>query len=59
MKRVSEEIAQVVKMPDVMEKLLAAGIEPVGGGADTYRKAIELENSAMSKAGKHARLSAE
>lgn len=59
MKRVSEEIAQVVKMPDVMEKLLAAGIEPVGGGADIYRKAIELENSAMSKAGKHARLSAE
>lgn len=59
MKRVSEEIAQVVKMPDVMEKLLAAGIEPAGGGADTYRKAIELENSAMSKAGKHARLSAE
>lgn len=59
MKRISDEIAQVVKMPDVIEKFQTAGIESVGGGGDIYRKAIEQENSAMSKAGKHARLSAE
>lgn len=59
MKRIADEIAQIVKMPDVIEKMQTAGIEPVGAGADAYRKVIEQENQAMARAGKHAGLKAE
>ncbi|GLS13958.1 4,5-dihydroxyphthalate dehydrogenase [Hydrogenophaga sp. Root209] len=58
-KKVADEIAQVVKLPDVIEKFQIAGIEPVGAGGDVYRKVIEQENQAMAKAGKHAELKAE
>lgn len=58
-KRVADEIAQVVKLPDVVEKFQAAGIEPIGAGGDAYRKVIEQENQAMAKAGKYAELKAE
>jgi len=56
---VADEIAQIVKLPDVVEKFQGAGIEPVGAGGDVYRKVIEHENQAMAKAGKHAELKAE
>jgi len=58
-KRLSEEIAQVVKLPDVVERFQTAGIEPVGAGPDAYRREIERENQAMAKAGKAADLKAE
>ena len=58
-KRISDEIAQIVKLPDVVEKFQTAGIESVGANGDAYRKVIELENQAMAKAGKHAELKAE
>jgi tripartite-type tricarboxylate transporter receptor subunit TctC len=58
-KRLSDEIAQVVKQPDVIEKLQTAGIEPVGAGPDAYRREIDRENQAMAKAGKAADLKAE
>lgn len=58
-KRVADEIAQIVKLSDVIEKFQVAGIEPVGAGGDAYRKVIEQENQAMAKAGKHAELKAE
>ncbi|MES2482194.1 MAG: tripartite tricarboxylate transporter substrate binding protein [Pseudomonadota bacterium] len=58
-KRVSEEIAWAVKQPDVIEKLQGAGINPVGGSPEAYRKEIERENLAMAKAGKHADLKAD
>lgn len=58
-KRVADEIAQIVKLPDVVEKFQGAGIEPVGAGGDVYRKVIEHENQAMAKAGKYAKLKAE
>ena len=58
-KRISDEIAQIVKLPDVVEKFQTAGIEPVGASGDAYRKVIEQENQAMAKAGKHAELKAE
>ena len=58
-KRISDEIAQIVKLPDVVEKFQTAGIESVGANGDAYRKVIEQENQAMAKAGKHAELKAE
>ncbi|MBL0420870.1 tripartite tricarboxylate transporter substrate binding protein [Ramlibacter sp. AW1] len=58
-KRLSEEIAQAVKAPEVVEKLQTAGIEPVGAGPDAYRREIERENKAMATAGKAAELKAE
>lgn len=58
-KRISDEIAQIVKLPDVVEKFQTAGIESVGANGDAYSKVIEQENQAMAKAGKHAELKAE
>ena len=58
-KRLADEIAVVVKLPDVVEKLQNAGIEGVGAGPDAYRREIERENQAMAKAGKQAELKAE
>jgi tripartite-type tricarboxylate transporter receptor subunit TctC len=58
-KKLSDEIAQAVKSPDVVEKFTTAGIEAVGASPDAYAKAIEQENTAMAKAGKAADLKAE
>jgi tripartite-type tricarboxylate transporter receptor subunit TctC len=58
-KRLSDEITWAVKQPDVVEKLQGAGINPVGGSPDDYRKEIERENRAMAKAGKQADLKAD
>lgn len=58
-RKLNEEIAQVVKLPDVVEKFNTAGIEPVGAGPDAYRQVIERENQAMAKAGKAADLKAD
>lgn len=58
-KKLSEEIAQAVKAPEVIEKLTTAGIEAVGSTPEAYAKVIELENAAMAKAGKAADLKAD
>ena len=58
-KRLADEIAWAVKQADVVEKLQGAGINPVGGSPEAYRKEIERENQAMAKAGKAADLKAE
>jgi tripartite-type tricarboxylate transporter receptor subunit TctC len=58
-KKLSDEIAQAVKSPDVVEKFTTAGIEAIGASPDAYAKAIEQENTAMAKAGKAADLKAE
>lgn len=57
--RISREIAEVVKMPEVVKTFHAAVIDPVGAGPAEYAKAIERENEAMSKAGRVANLKAE
>ncbi|WP_423458277.1 Bug family tripartite tricarboxylate transporter substrate binding protein [Ottowia sp. VDI28] len=56
--RISKEIAEVVKMPEVIKTFHDAVIEPVGGSPAEYGKAIERENAAMAKAGKAAQLTA-
>ncbi len=58
-KRLSDEIAQIVKLPDVVEKFQTAGIESVGSGPDAYRRDIERANQAMAKPGKQAELKAD
>lgn len=58
-KRLADEIAVVVKLPDVVEKLHNAGIEGIGAGPDAYRREIERENQAMAKAGRQAELKAD
>ena len=55
--RISKEIAEVVKMPEVIKTFHDAVVEPVGGSPAEYAKAIERENAAMAKAGKVAQLS--
>ncbi len=57
--RISKEIAEVVKMPDVIKTFHANSIEPVGAGPAEYGKVIDHENEVMSKAGKAADLRAE
>jgi tripartite-type tricarboxylate transporter receptor subunit TctC len=58
-KRLSDDITWTVKQSDVVEKLNAASIDASGLGPDAYKKEIERENLAMSKAGKAADLKAE
>jgi tripartite-type tricarboxylate transporter receptor subunit TctC len=57
--RISREIGEVVKMPEVIKTLHAEVIDPVGGGPAEYGKAIERENEAMSKVGRAANFKAE
>jgi tripartite-type tricarboxylate transporter receptor subunit TctC len=57
--RVSREIAEVVKMPEVLKTFHAQVIDPVGSTPAQYGKAIERENEAMGKAGRAANLKAE
>jgi tripartite-type tricarboxylate transporter receptor subunit TctC len=58
-KKLSDEIAQAVKAPEVIEKFTTAGIDAVGSTPDAYAKVIEQENAAMAKAGKAADLKAD
>ena len=56
--RISKEIAEVVKMPEVIKTFHGAVVEPVGAGPAEYAKVIERENAAMAKAGKAAQIAA-
>lgn len=57
--RISREIAEVVKMPEVVKTFYAAVIDPVGSTPAEFAKAIERECDAMGKAGRIANLKAE
>jgi tripartite-type tricarboxylate transporter receptor subunit TctC len=57
--RISAEIAQITKMPEVIQTLQNAGIEPIGSTPADYAKAIARENDLMGKAGKVADLKPE
>ena len=57
--RISREIAEVVKMPEVIKTFHAAAIEAVGSTPAEFGSAIERENQAMGKAGRAANLKAE
>jgi len=57
--RISKELAEVVKHPDVIKTFNASVIDPVGAGPAEYARAIAHENEAMARAGKIADLKPE
>jgi tripartite-type tricarboxylate transporter receptor subunit TctC len=57
--RISREIAEVVKLPEVVKLLHTQVIDPIGSTPAEYGKAILRENEAMGKAGRAANLKAE
>ena len=48
--RISAEMAQIAKMPEVVQTLTTAGIEGIGSGPADYNKAILGENERLAKA---------
>jgi tripartite-type tricarboxylate transporter receptor subunit TctC len=57
--RINAEIAIITKMPEVIQTLQNAGIDPVGSSSADYAKAISRENDLMGKAAKVADLKPE
>ena len=57
--RVAREIAEVVKLPEVIKTFHATVVEPVGAGPAEYGRVIARENDLMAKAAKVANLKAE
>lgn len=57
--RISKEIAEVVKHPELVKTFNTAVIDPVGAGPAEYARVIARENEAMARAGKIADLKAE
>ena len=57
--RISQEIAEVVKHPELVKNFQTAVIEPVGAGPQAYGQVIARENEAMARAAKVASLKAE
>ena len=48
--RISSEMAQIAKMPEVVQILTTSGIEAIGSGPADYNKAILGENERLAKA---------
>lgn len=48
--RISAEMAKIAKMPEVIQALNTAGVDPVGSGPADYNKAILGENERLAKA---------
>ena len=57
--RISLEMAQIAKMPAVIETLNKAGIDPIGSSPADYNKAILTENDRLAKAINAAGIKAE
>ena len=57
--RVSDEIARIVKRPEVVDHLRTAGIDPVGGNPAALAAALSEESKRVTAAAKRANLKAE
>ena len=57
--RINAAIAQVVKMPEVVEQLSKAGVEPVGASVAQTAAALQAEIQRISGAAQHAGLKPE
>jgi tripartite-type tricarboxylate transporter receptor subunit TctC len=57
--RLASEVAEVVKLPDVLKGLNTAAVEPTPGGPAELARVIALEVDAMAKAAQVAQLKAE
>ena len=51
-KRLNETLVKVMQMPDVKERLLGAGLEPVGGSPEDFAQFIKSEIAKWSKVAK-------
>ncbi len=51
-KRLNETLVKVMQMPDVRERLLGAGLEPVGGSPEDFAQFIKSEIAKWSKVAK-------
>lgn len=57
--RLSRELAEVVKLPEVVKSLHGAAVEPIGGGPAELGKALTREIEVMVRAAQAAQLKAE
>lgn len=57
--RISKEISEAIKSPEVVKTFDTAVIEAIGAGPSEYARVIARENDLMAKAGKAANLKAE
>ena len=57
--RISKEISEAVRQPDLVKSFHDAVVEPVGVGPADYGRVIDRENEAKAKAGKAAHLNAD
>ena len=57
--RLSDEIARIVKRPDVVDHLRTAGIDPIGGSPAALAAALSEESKRVAAAAKRADLKAE
>lgn len=57
--RIAAEIAKIVKRPDVVEQLQAAGVDPVGGSPEQLASALKSEGERLAAAAKRANLKPE
>ena len=57
--RLSDEIARIVKRPEVVDHLRTAGIDPLGGNPAALSAALAEESKRVAEAAKRANLKAE
>jgi tripartite-type tricarboxylate transporter receptor subunit TctC len=48
--KLNAEIVRILKMPDVVQKLTALGIDPVGSSSDEFTKMMQSEIARWQKA---------
>jgi tripartite-type tricarboxylate transporter receptor subunit TctC len=58
-KRLQDEIARVVRLPDVKEKLEAMGVDPVGNTSEEYRRVIAADIVKWTAVAKAANIKAD
>ena len=58
-KRLQDEIARVVRLPDVKERLEAMGVDPVGNTSDEYRRVIAADIERWTTVAKAANIKAD
>ena len=57
--RINTEIDKIVKLPQIIEQLRTAGVDPVGGSVDQLTQALRLEKVQVTNAVTRAQLKAE
>jgi tripartite-type tricarboxylate transporter receptor subunit TctC len=50
MVKIGADVAQVVKLPDVVERMKSLGIEPIGVSGDEWAKLLKSDAERYSKA---------